>query len=100
MQFFFPKLELGMSLKSIFFIIVLSSTALSSCGQTPMNIPKEFVESALPKFGSKEWYLLNNSQNAFGVEVVNGKLEIEKTIENNTCELNISNGRLIGIDKG
>jgi hypothetical protein len=97
---YYPKLELGMSLKSILFTIILNSIALSSCGQAPINLPEEFVESAMPKIGSKEWYLLNNSQNAFRVKVVNGKIQIEKAFEINTCELKISKGKLIGIDKG
>lgn len=81
-------------------LTILSLFSLKSCGQTSVIIPKEFVETVPPKAGSDEWYSLNYSQNEFGVNIVDGKLEIKKVDEVNKCELNISNGKLIGVNRG
>lgn len=81
-------------------LIILFLFSLTSCGQTSVTIPKEFVETVTPKAGSDEWYPLNYSQNEFGVKIVDGKLEIKKKDGVNKCELNISNGKLIGINRG
>jgi hypothetical protein len=72
----------------------------ASSGQTTMKIPKEFVEAEPPKVGDNKWYSLNHSQNEFGVKIIDGKLDIKKITEKSKCELKISGGTLIGIDRG
>lgn len=90
-----------MNLKTThFLLIILTLVSLTSYGQSQVIIPKEFVETAPPKAGSSEWYPLNSSRNEFGVEIIDGKLKIEKVDEVNNCELNISNGKLAGVNKG
>jgi hypothetical protein len=90
-----------MKFKPTFFILtLLTFFSLTSCGQTQVYIPKEFVETVPPKAGSSEWYPLNHSRNEFAVKIIDGKLEIEKVDEVNESELNISNGRLVGVDRG
>lgn len=87
--------------KRIFIAVTfLTLFALTSCGQTTVNIPKEFVETVPPKAGSNEWYPLNYSNNEFGVKIIDGKLDIKKVNEINKCELKIPGGTLIGINKG
>jgi len=81
-------------------LTILTLFSLTSCGQTPVIIPKEFIETVPPKAGSNEWYPLNRSQNEFGVKIVEGKLEIKKVDEINECKLKLSNGTLIGINRG
>lgn len=81
-------------------LTILTLFWLTSCGQSPAIIPKEFVEIVPPKAGSDEWYSLNYSQNEFGVKIVDGKLDIKKVDEVNECELNISNGKLLGVNRG
>ncbi|MBK6888440.1 MAG: hypothetical protein IPH02_00490 [Sphingobacteriales bacterium] len=85
---------------TIFILTLLTFLSLTTYGQTSVIIPKEFVETAPPKAGSSEWYPLNHSRNEFAVKIVDGKLEINKTDEINECELNISNGKLVGINRG
>lgn len=90
-----------MKFKLTFFILtILTLFSLTNCGQTQVVIPKEFIETIPPKAGSSEWYPLNYSQNEFSVKIIDGKLEIKKVDEINECELNISNGKLIGINRG
>ncbi len=84
--------------KTLFIILTLFS--LTSFGQNPVIIPKEFIETIPPKVGSDEWYPLNHSQNKFEVKIIDEKLEVEKVNKTNKCELNISNGKLIGINNG
>ncbi len=73
---------------------------MTSYGQTSVIIPKEFVETVLPESGSDEWYSLFYLQNDFGVNIIDGKLEINKADEVDKCELNISNGKLTGVNRG
>ena len=90
-----------MNTKTTFFLLViLNLFILSCCAQTEVIIPKEFIETVPPKAGSNEWYPLNNSRNEFGVKIIDEKLEIQKVNEVNECELNISNGKLVGINRG
>ena len=90
-----------MKFKPTFFILtLLTFFSLTSCGQTQVFIPKEFVETIPPKAGSSEWYPLNHSRNEFAVKIIDGQLKIEKVDEINECELNISNGKLVGINRG
>jgi hypothetical protein len=74
--------------------------SLSSCGQTTVNIPEEFIETNPPKVLTDEWHSLNSSDNEFSVKIIDGELKIEKVDEINKCELDISNGTLIGEDNG
>ena len=90
-----------MSMKMIFFTLaILTLFNLTSCGHSQVIIPKEFVETVPPKVGSNEWYSLNYSSNEFGVKIIDRKLEIKKINEVNECELSISNGKLIGVNRG
>jgi len=90
-----------MKFKTTFFILtLLTFYSLTSCGQTQVFIPKEFVETVPPKVGSSEWYPLNHSRNEFAVKIIDGKLEIKKGDEVNECELNISEGKLVGVNRG
>ena len=86
--------------KPLFLLTFLTLFILTSCGQLQVAIPKEFIETVPPKYGSSEWYPLNYSRNEFGVKIIDGKLKIEKVNEVNECELNISSGKLIGVNKG
>jgi hypothetical protein len=89
------------NINQIFFILTLLTVfSLTSCGQTQVFIPKEFVETVPPKAGSSEWYQLNHSRNEFAVKIIDRKLEIKKVEEVNECELNISNGKLVGVNRG
>lgn len=90
-----------MTMTRIFLSLVfLQSLVLTSCGQTTITIPKEFVETVPPKVGSENWYPLNYSQNEFGVKIIDNKLDIKKVREVNKCELKIFGGTLIGINRG
>ena len=73
---------------------------MTSCKQTQVFIPNEFIETVSPKAGSSEWYQLNHSKNEFAVKIVDKKLEIKKADAINECELNISKGKLVGISRG
>ncbi|MFC0513602.1 hypothetical protein ACFFGT_05295 [Mucilaginibacter angelicae] len=84
----------------ILVLILLPSLTLISCGQTPFSIPGEFIKTSPPKVGSDEWYVLNGSQNEFGVSIVNGKLDIKKVNEVNKSVLKIPSGTLIGVNRG
>lgn len=81
-------------------LIFLPAFAVISSGQTQTVIPREFIEIALPKVQSEEWYKLNNSQNEFGVSIVNGKLDVKKVSEVNRSELKTASGTLIGVNRG
>jgi hypothetical protein len=90
-----------MTLKRIFIALTfLTLFAITSCGQTTVTVPKEFVETVPPKAGSEEWYPLNYSHNEFGVKIIDGKLDIKKVREVNKCDLKITGGKLIGINRG
>ncbi|RZL39142.1 MAG: hypothetical protein EOO96_01335 [Pedobacter sp.] len=90
-----------MKVKPTFFkLTLLIFFSLTSCGQTHISIPKEFVETTPPKVGSSEWYSLNHSRNEFTVKSTDRKLEIMKVDGINRCELNLSNGKLVGINRG
>jgi Zn/Cd-binding protein ZinT len=90
-----------MNLKPAYLLLtILTLNNLSSCGQTQVIIPKEYVETIPPKVGSREWYSLNYSSNAFAVKIIDGKLEIEEADEDKACELKLSTGKLVGINRG
>jgi hypothetical protein len=90
-----------MNFKSTLLILTLLTFCKHICqGQTQVIIPNEFIETVPPKPGSDDWYLLNHSKNEFAVEFISGKLEIKKVDPVDECELKISNGKLVGINKG
>ena len=84
----------------ILILTLLPSLTIISCGQTPFSIPGEFIKTSPPKVGSDEWYVLNGSQNEFGVSIVNGKLDIKKVNEVNKSVLKMPSGTLIGVNRG
>src|SRR5688572_19065072 len=81
-------------------LIVLQAFIITSCGQKAVAIPSEFVETVPPTVGSDEWYPLNHSNNEFGVEIVDNKLNITRVREVIECELKILGGTLVGVDDG
>lgn len=90
-----------MTLKRIIITLAFPTLfAITSCEQTTLPIPKEFVETVPPKVGSDEWYPLNYSKNEFGVTIIDGELDIKKVDEVNKCELKIPGGTLIGKNNG
>jgi hypothetical protein len=90
-----------MTTKRILLLLtILQVFFTTSRGQTTATIPIEFVETVPPKVWSDEWYPLNNSHNEFGVRVVDDKLNIEKIREIDKCELKITGGTLVGINRG
>jgi len=94
-------MTLPMTLKRIFIALTfLTLFTITSFGQTTVTIPKEFIETVPPKAGSDEWYPLNYSHNEFGVKIIDGKLDIKKVSELNKCDLKITGGTLIGINRG
>lgn len=81
-------------------VFILFVTCFVSYSQNNQYISKDFVETIPPKVESEEWYPLNHSSNEFGVNIINGKLEIEKTKVSQKCTLKIKDGTLVGIDGG
>ena len=73
---------------------------ISSYGQTTVTIPLEFIETVPPEVESAEYYQLNHSKNEFEVSISNGVLDIKKIKSEYKCELKITGGTLIGIDRG
>lgn len=64
-----------------------------------IKIPNEFKESIPPENCSKEWYELNHSCD-FGVNIIDGKLEIKEIETSNICKLKIDGGTLKGLNNG
>jgi hypothetical protein len=90
-----------MNFKSTYILLIISTLfCLTNCGKAQLIIPEDFIETVPPKSGSSEWHSLNYSKNAFGVKIINKKLEVEKVNEVNRCELKLINGLLVGINKG
>ena len=83
-----------------FTIFIFYLFSLCACGQTKIIIPPEFIETVEPKAGSEEWIQLNHSQNEFKVENVEGQLKVTNITEGNNIELKISDGTLLGINRG
>ncbi|MVN21789.1 hypothetical protein [Mucilaginibacter arboris] len=81
-------------------LTILQAFIVTSCKQTNSIIPNEFHETVLPKIGSNEWYSVNYSQNSFSVNIANEKLKIEQVKEINKCELKITGGTLVRINRG
>ena len=81
-------------------IIIFLFLNLTSCSQVIVEIPKNLVETEIPKFYSDEWRELNHARNEFGVKIIDNRLNIEKVNERNKAELKIDGGILIGINHG
>ena len=79
--------------KILLLLTLLQVFIFTSCGQKTVTIPAEFVET-IP------WSPLSPSLDEFGVKIVDGKLDIKKVEEVNRCELKISGGTLLGINRG
>ena len=81
-------------------IIVFLLLNLTACTQIKVDIPKNLVETEIPKVSTDEWRVLNYARNKFGVKIIDKKLNIEKVKERNKAELKIDGGNLIGINRG
>ena len=81
-------------------IIVFLLLNLPACAQIQVDIPKNLVETEIPKVSTDKWRELNYARNEFGVKIIDNKLNIEKVKERNTAELKIDGGNLIGINRG
>lgn len=81
-------------------LTILQAFIVTSCKQTNSIISNEFHETVLPKIGSNEWRSANYSQNSFSVKIVSGKLKIEQVKEINERELKITDGTLVGVNRG
>jgi hypothetical protein len=82
-------------------LIILPVLSLITQAQVTTSIPSAFIETIPPKVLSKEWSLLNQSRNEFAVKISNNKLEIKKISKTTRiCELKITDGLLIGINRG
>jgi hypothetical protein len=79
-----------------YLLIVL---VIISCNKS-INIPMDFVETIPPKYGTEEWRELNYSNHEFKVQNIKGELIISETNDSSSCELIISEGKLIGNDGG
>ena len=89
-----------MKKKAFLIIFPFCVFSLFCCRHKNLSIPSEFIETIPPKLGSEDWSHLNNSQNEFKVENLEGQLKIDKVTEGDETELDISNGKLIGINRG
>jgi hypothetical protein len=79
----------------LFFIAI---TAFSSLAQP--TVPKGFIETTPPKVGADSWLILNNSKKEFVVKNEKGRLVVRVGLASNKGELQMSNGKLVGIDNG
>ncbi len=90
-----------MVIKRTFAIFTLLIVCLfASCIRNKMSVPNEFIETDPPKFGTDEWYSLNNSGKEFKVSIINENLKIDTTEEINITKHKIPQGILIGINRG
>ena len=80
-------------------MIVFLLFNLTACAQIKVDVPKNLVETEIPKVTSDQWRELNHSRNEFGVKIFDNKLIIEKVKERNRAELKIDGGNLIGINR-
>lgn len=81
-------------------MIVFLLLNLTACAQIKVDIPKNLVETEIPKISTDKWRELNYARNEFDVKIIDNKLNIEKVKERNTAELKIDSGNLIGINRG
>lgn len=93
----------SMNRPTFFISLIFYLFGFYACGQkktiTPI-VPTEFIETVQPKSGSEEWLPLNHSQNEFRVENIEGQLKITKITEGSNIELKVTDGTLIGINRG
>ena len=79
---------------------LLTHFSIKGFEQTNITIAENFIKTIPPKVWSDKWYPLNHSHNEFGVSVANSKLDIKKVKEVNKCELKMTGGTLIGLNRG
>lgn len=70
------------------------------CNCVKNDIPKDFVQNALPEKNSNANLELNNSKKEFSVEIVENKLKVDSVRDNTYNQLKFFNGKLVAIDKG
>lgn len=87
-------------IKIISLLTFITWFSLVGCGQTAVTVPKNFIETSPLEVGSDEWHSSNFSQYEFSVTLLNGNLDIRKVKEANKSELKLSNGTLVGINRG
>ena len=51
-------------------IIVFLLLNLTACTQIKVDIPKNLVETEIPKVSTDEWRVLNYARNKFGVKII------------------------------
>ncbi|WP_375560030.1 hypothetical protein ACE193_20275 [Bernardetia sp. OM2101] len=71
-----------------------------ACGQTNIILPSNFIEVPIPKTGSKKWQKMNHSIEEFSVKIENNILQANKIKRYEDTEFELSNGKLVGIDRG
>jgi hypothetical protein len=88
-----------MRIKIIITAFFLSPLCFLCCiGQ--IKIPNGFKMTIPPEVSTDKWFVLNHSMNEFGVQNVNGQLEVKKVKEIDTGRLEVFGGHLLGIDHG
>lgn len=71
------------------------------CAGQEIKIPDNFSEHSIPKVGSEEWSVLNQSKDCYAVKKEDDRLIVEKTsYYKEDSELEIEGGKLIGENKG
>ena len=78
------------------FLTLLVFLGLTNCGQMNSQIPKDFIETNSQEIKHSQAF----AQNKFGVKIRNGKLEVKEVQDSNKCEFLVSNGKLLGTDRG
>lgn len=88
-----------MKYKTSLFIILCYSLFVS-CGVAKVEIPDGYVESPFRSNYSKGITTFYQSTDEYDLKIVNRKLKIQKKDFSFTCELQLLNGKLIGVDRG
>ncbi len=91
-----------MQSKTSYILVVFLFTLLAfpACSQTNIILPSNFVETPVPKQGSDKWRKMNHSFEEFSIKIKNSKVQINEVEANTNAELKLSNGNLIGINRG
>lgn len=82
--------------------LLIAFLMFSLCSFGQIKIPKEFVETVIPKQGSSAWYVLNQADD-FEVLIINEKLAIQKKkncVKGLKVTLTSPKGSLVGTDGG
>jgi hypothetical protein len=83
----------------IYYLLMFIVFTLSNCGKSE-KIPKDFIQTALPKNDSNEKRELNYSKKVFSVEISENTFKIDSVTHNYYSELKIPSGTLKGKDNG